>query len=205
MKYNPGSNHDYNKFNSINYRYILNFTKMKTISGIFIALTVLFFTACEGVPGPPGMDGKDGEDGTSLLGSVFERVGDFTSDNNYELLFEFPDNIEVYESDIVLVYILWEQVTDNNGDPIDVWRLLPQTVVLDEGVLQYNFDYTFADVKIFLEGTVDLSTLLPAEAENQIFRIVIMPADFVEDINVSDYDTVMKSLKLNPGPVSPAF
>jgi len=180
---------------------------MRTLSGIFITITVLLLSACEGEPGPPGIDGQDGEDGISLLGSVFERVGDFTSENNYELLYEYPENIEVYESDIVLVYILWEQVTDNNGDPIDVWRLLPQTIVLDEGVLQYNYDYTFADVKIFLEGTIDFSTLLPAEANDQVFRIVIMPADFANDhnIDVSDYSRVMKSLKIKPDTFNSAF
>lgn len=177
---------------------------MKTLTGILLTITILILTGCEGEPGTPGIDGKDGEDGISLIGSVFERSGDFTAENNYELLYDFPENIEVYESDIVLVYILWEQVTDNNSDPVDVWRLLPQTVVLEEGVLQYNYDYTFADVKIFLEGTIDLSTLLPAEALDQIFRIVILPADFVTDINmdVSDFNTVMKSLNINPDKIS---
>lgn len=171
---------------------------MKTIAGIFFLAAVLIFSGCEEIPGPPG---PPGEDGASLIGSVFERSGDFTPGNDYQLYFEFPGNIEVYESDVVLVYILWDQVTDNNGDPLDVWRLLPQTVVLDEGVLQYNYDYTFADVQIFLEGTIDFNTLLPAETDNQIFRIVILPADLVaqnSDLEIDDYNRLMKSLNIDP-------
>lgn len=172
---------------------------MKTITGIILVLALAFLASCEGVPGPPGrdgIDGKDGKDGESFLGSVFEIEGDFTSHNNYALFFEFPSSITVYESDVVLVYILWEQVEDNNGEWLDVWRLLPQTVVLDDGVLQYNYDHTFVDVQVFLEGTIDFNTLLPAEAQDQVFRIVVLPADFVaqKNLDISDYNLMMESL-----------
>lgn len=172
---------------------------MKTITGIILVLALAFLASCEGVPGPPGRDGYDGidgKDGESFLGSVFEIEGDFTSDNNYALYFEFPSSITVYESDVVLVYILWEQVEDNNSEWLDVWRLLPQTVVLDEGVLQYNYDHTFVDVQVFLEGTIDFNTLLPAEAQDQVFRIVVFPADFVaqKNLDISNYNLMMKSL-----------
>lgn len=172
---------------------------MKTITGIILVFALAFLASCEGVPGPPGrdgIDGKDGKDGESFLGSVFEIEGDFTPQNDYMLYFEFPSSIVVYESDVVLVYILWEQVEDNNGDWLDVWRLLPQTVVLDEGVLQYNYDHTFVDVQVFLEGTIDFNTLLPAESQDQVFRIVVLPADFLAQNNVdtSEYNLLMKSL-----------
>ncbi|WP_372948044.1 hypothetical protein [Mariniphaga sp.] len=172
---------------------------MKTITGIILVFALAVLTSCTGEPGPPGRDGTDGQngqDGESFLGSVFEIEGDFTSQNDYTLYFQFPSNITVYDTDVVLVYILWEVVEDNSGDLLDVWRLLPQTVVLDEGVLQYNFDYTFADVQVFLEGTLDFNTLLPAETDNQVFRIVVFPADFIvqKSLDVSDYNMMMKSL-----------
>lgn len=176
---------------------------MKTITGIILVFALAVLASCDGVPGPPGRDGydgQDGQDGESLLGSVFEIEGDFTSQNDYTLYFEFPSNVTVYESDVVLVYILWEQVEDNYGEWLDVWRLLPQTVVLDEGVLQYNYDHTFADVQVFLEGTIDFNTLLASEALDQIFRIVVLPADFVaqKSLDVSDYNMMMKSLEVKP-------
>ena len=170
---------------------------MKTLSGILFLAALAFLPACEGEPGPPGRDGIDGE---SFLGSVFEIEGDFTPENSYSLFFEFPESLIVYESDVVLVYILWEQVEDNNEELLDVWRLLPQTVVLEEGVLQYNYDHTFLDVQIFLEGTVDFSTLRVSEAIDQVFRIVVLPADYAisKTLEVSEYHLLMKSLGVTP-------
>jgi len=173
---------------------------MKTITGILLAFALAVLTSCVGEPGPPGLPGEDGD---SFLGSVFEIEGDFTSSNDYSLFFEFPNTIEVFESDVVLVYILWDQTEDNSGQPVDVWRLLPQTVVLNEGVLQYNYDHTFNDVQVFLEGTIDFNTLVPAEWQNQIFRIAVLPADYAmsNNLDVSDFGSVMQALKINPGKI----
>ena len=127
---------------------------LKSLSAIFL---VLFAVACEGPAGPPGppgfdgFDGQDGQDGINILGQVLEIEGTFSVENDYSLFFEFPQSVEVFESDIVLVYILFEQADDpDGGDPIDVWRLLPQTRILNQGLLQYNYDHTFLDVSIFL-------------------------------------------------------
>ncbi len=171
---------------------------MKTITGIILVVTML--TSCIGEPGPPGIDGLDGKDGDSFLGSVFEIEGDFTSQNDYAIFFEFPETLEIYESDVVLVYLLWEQTEDNNGSPVDIWRMLPQTIVINDKILQYNYDYTVFDVKLFLEGTIPFEELLPAETDNQIFRIVVLPADFVAktDQDLTDFNGLMKSLKIRP-------
>ncbi len=148
---------------------------MKRITVFFFILTVIVFTSCEGPMGPPGLPG---EDGTSLLGTIFEMDGDFKASNNYELYFDFPSSFKIYDTDVVLVYILWD-VVNVNGKQTDVWRLLPQTIVLNEGIIQYNFDYTVNDVRIFLETTIPVSQLLPAETQDQVFRIAVLPADFV--------------------------
>ncbi len=176
---------------------------MKKISGILMVLVFSLLTGCEGIPGPPGRDGLDGEDGESFLGSVFEIERDFTSENDYQAFFEFPNTIEVFESDVVLVYILWEQAEDQNGDPLDVWRLLPQSVVLGDEILQYNYDYTFADVRLFLEGSIDFGTLNAAEALNQIFRVVVFPAAMVKNnqVDLSNFNSVMQGLKIHPGSI----
>jgi hypothetical protein len=88
---------------------MFNYIPMKNLIRIMCFAALAFLPACEGEPGPPGRDGSDGE---SFLGSVFEIEGDFTPENDYSLYFEFPQSLIVYESDIVLVYILWEQVED---------------------------------------------------------------------------------------------
>jgi hypothetical protein len=145
---------------------------MKKLTTMILVFASVIIMSCEGPMGPPG------EDGTDLLGTIFELEGDFQPSNNYELFFDFPNNFEIYDTDVVLVYILWD-VVNVNGKNTDVWRLLPQTIVLDEGVIQYNFDYTVNDVRIFLEATIPFSELLPAETQDQVFRIAVLPADFV--------------------------
>ncbi len=175
---------------------------MKTMKAMILLVAMALLTACVGEPGLDGLDGldgKDGKDGVNILGTAFEIEGDFTAANDYMLYFKFPNTIQVYESDIVLVYILWETVTGSDNKPMDVWRLLPQTVVLDEGLLQYNYDFTIKDVQIFLGGNVNFATLLPAEWENQVFRIVVMPADFATNLSLdlTNYNLVMKAACLN--------
>lgn len=171
---------------------------MKTITSLFLIMALAIFSSCEGPMGPPGFDGEDGLDGTSLIGSVFEIEGDFTAGNEYSLYYEFPSNFEIYDTDIVMVYILWELADANNGSTVDVWRALPQTIVLDDGVIQYNFDYTVADVKVFMDYTV--SELLPAETDDQVFRIAVIPADMAADksVDINSLNSVMKSLEVNP-------
>ena len=154
---------------------------MKKVSFLLALLTAVFFVSCEGPAGPPGppgfdgLDGLDGQDGINILGQVLEIQDSFTPSNNYSLFYEFPTTVEVFESDLVLVYVLWEQ----DGD-VDIWRLLPQTVILNEGLLQYNYDHTFFDVSIFLESDFDLGLLDPVFTDDQVFRIAIVPAEFAQ-------------------------
>jgi len=162
---------------------------MKKISSIILLFASVFILSCEGPMGPPG------EDGTSLIGTIFEMEGDFKASNNYELFFDFPQNFKIYETDVVLVYILWEVATVN-GKNTDVWRLMPQTRFVDDGVIQYNFDYTVNDVRVFLETTFSYEDLLPAETQDQVFRIAVLPADFVaskKSAEISDLNIILNS------------
>lgn len=176
---------------------------MKKFKLLFGILITAFLLSCEGPQGPPGfdgLDGLDGQDGVNILGQVLDIEGTFSAENDYSIFFEFPQTVEVFESDIVLVYLLWDQLDDpNGGDPIDVWRLLPQTRILDQGLLQYNFDHTFLDVNIFLESDFDLNTLLPGDTDNQIFRIAVVPAAFGTDssIDLTNLDSVMNAMQLD--------
>jgi len=162
---------------------------MKKILSVILLFASLFILSCEGPMGPPG------EDGTSMIGTIFEMEGDFKASNNYELFFDFPQNFKIYETDVVLVYILWEVATVN-GKNTDVWRLMPQTRFVDDGVIQYNFDYTVNDVRVFLETTFSYEDLLPAETQDQVFRIAVLPADFVaskKSAEISDLNMILNS------------
>lgn len=155
---------------------------MKKLLIAFVFSFPFIFSSCEGPAGPPGYDGMDGVDGlngVNIVGQVYDITGDFTTANNYSLYSVFAQDapgLTVFETDIVLVYILWDQVDSPSG-PIDIWRLLPQTRLLNQGILQYNYDFTFQDVSIFLESDFSLSTLLPGDTQNQTFRIAILPGD----------------------------
>ncbi|HLW19509.1 MAG TPA: hypothetical protein VKX33_04265 [Cyclobacteriaceae bacterium] len=158
---------------------------MKKIFLLAFAVGALVFQGCEG---PMGPQGPQGPDGGIIVSSSFELELDFTAANQYEVREDY--GFEVLPSDVVLVYILWE----NDGK--EIWRLLPQSVFFQEGVLQYNFDFTDVDVKLFLDGTINFGTLEPEWTQDQVFRVVIVPADNVGRLDYSNYDAVTKMLGL---------
>lgn len=161
---------------------------MKKIFQIFALIGIIGFHACEGPEGPIGLQGEQGEPGIVLVGSTIEVEVDFTAANDYQSLFDTPFKLE--ESDGLLVYRL-SGIQDNK----DVWRLLPQTYFFQEGVLQYNFDYTVDDVNIFLDGAIDLSTVPAQWATDQVFRVIVVPSDFVNNrIDFNDYEAVTQML-----------
>ncbi len=162
-----------------------------------ISVFTLLFTACEGPQGPPGFDGFDGQDGVNFVGQSFERVIDFSTDNDYQETLEIPIDIELLESDMVLVYRLVDVVDD-----FDVWKLLPETVFTDNGgFFQYDFEHNFDFVTIFIDApsTFNFNDLLPSDTDGQTFRIVILPVDFINSINLNlnDFNSVMNYVKLN--------
>jgi len=153
---------------------------MKNLLTLLVGF-VLVLTSCEGPQGPPGSPGRDGG---LIVAPAFEIELNFTSANNYEF-FE-PYGFETYPADVTLVYILWEVV---NGQ--EVWRLLPQTVEFEDGTLMYNFDFTRTEVRFFLDGTVNFNTLDNSWTRNQVFRVVVVPADNVGKHDYSDINVVM--------------
>ncbi len=162
---------------------------MKRIYVLLAICTPLLFLSCEGDPGPPGPPG------INILGNVFEVNIDFTQGNDYRQLVTFPNSIEVFESDVVLVYWLEDVVSDGQGGTLDVWSQLPQTIYLNGGgSFQYTFNHTFLDALIFLQGDVDLSTLGNGFTNDQIFRIAIVPAEFGSaDLSMDD---LLRNLQL---------
>jgi hypothetical protein len=151
-----------------------------------ISVFTLLLTACEGEPGPPGFDGLDGLDGAIIASSAFEIEVDFNAANNFEFI--EPYGFTVLPSDVTLVYILWDT---SNG--LDIWRLMPQTVTFNDGSLVYNFDFTQEDVRLFLDGTTDFNALDNVWTQGQIFRVVVIPADNIDGIDVSNINAVLNA------------
>lgn len=175
---------------------------MKKILSLLSFVVVL--SACTGDTGPAGPPGPQGPpgDGESIIGSVFEAEVDFTSPD-YSVFVEIPSSIEVFESDVIMVYLL-ETVDEDSG--ADVWSPLPQTFFLEDGQLQYNFNHTDFDVNIYLQGNVNLDNLGTEFTNNQIFRIAVLPADFAENtgIDIGNLNAVMNALEMSSKDVEPA-
>ncbi len=190
----------------------LIYSAMKKILFSLSLLASVFVMSCKGPAGPPGFDGSpgpqgpEGPAGVNIAGSAFDvNVPVFNTANDFRVYFEFPQSVEVLESDAVLVYREWEKIADpNGGAPISVWRLLPQTIFLpNRGALQYNFDHTFTDASMFIDTQFDRNTLEAKYTTNQKFRVVIIPADFAANgrlglpIDHNDYKAVSEFLHLD--------
>lgn len=142
------------------------------------ALFALFaFNSCTGPIGPQGFQGPEGPQGAPggiEFAKAFEITTNFTAANEYSLL--EPYGFEVFEADVTLVYVLWDVL--ENGDA--VWRLLPQTAYLTDGILTYNYDFTLSDVSIFLDGTVpNFATVPEGFRIDQTFRVLVIPTEFL--------------------------
>ncbi len=162
---------------------------MKKYAFLLLLIPSVLITSCEGPQGPPGFDGLDG---VNILGSVFEVTANFNLENDFRNFFSYPSNLVVYDSDVVLVYLL--EGTTSGG--LDVWSLMPQTFFTNEGTLIYNFDYTEVDVSVYLYADYDLNFAGPEFTDNQIMRVAVLPADLAENIDIFDMESVMGALSL---------
>lgn len=103
---------------------------------------------------------------------------------------------KIYASDVVLIYRLSGTIDSNTP----VWQLIPRTLFLSQGELDYDFDFTQEDFTIYAGGNYDLS-LTPQYLNNQTFRIVIVPGSFSATIDKNNYPAVMAALKINENQV----
>ncbi|MDY2587577.1 dihydrolipoamide dehydrogenase [Winogradskyella aquimaris] len=165
---------------------------MRKLTFLLFSLTFLL-TACEGDPGPPGPPGLNGQNGVNFVGQSFERTVNFTNANGYFADIEIPLDIDLLESDMVLVYRLVG--VDNDG--FDFWRPLPETAYTDDGgEFQYNFDHNFdfVDIYLYAPPSFDLGSIPEINRIDQIFRIVILPVDFINsnNIDINNFNDVVQ-------------
>ncbi len=180
---------------------------MKKLNLLLGALVTILFISCEGPQGPPGLNGFDGRDGLDgqqgPAGEEFEALA-FEIDidlvlnsntNTYEFGPEqYPSDVILIPDDVILIYRL-----ENIVDGLDVWRQLPQPFFLEQGLLYYNFDFTQGDYTLFIEPEFD-ANLLPLElAQNQIFRIVVIPANLgnTSKLDTSNINSVLSHLGIS--------
>ena len=130
-----------------------------------------------GTPGQQGSQGPQGPAGPQTVALMYEFEFDLNAANQWEEFYEFPeeDLEDIYLEDVGLVYLLWD-VVETDGEPLDVWRLMPVNFFNQKGILSMNFDYTAADVRVFLEGSYPLDAT--SDMNDLLARIVIVPADY---------------------------
>ncbi len=164
---------------------------MKKIIAL-LCFTTLIFTSC--------VDDDDIDFDT--IGKTFEITGTFNAANNFAIEAVVPNNIDVFDSDVALVYIL--DPVRSAAEQADVWEPLPRTFFFSpSGFAQFQFNFIFdsdinvASIEIFLESD-DLGALASDITDNQDFRIVVVPSSFAEstDINLLDFNAVQSELKL---------
>lgn len=191
---------------------------MRKLYHFSLMLTLIFAIACEGPEGPPGPEGEpgiqgpqgpqglQGPEGTSISGQVLDIGGwNFSEENEYFLGIDFEEyNMTVLESDIVLVYRLHNIYEDENGEGVFVWKALPQIIMFEEGILQYDFIHSFEFAAIFIDTQFEISELGEGWTSDQAFRIVVVPGEAVDNgrtsgpaVDHSNYDEVIKHYKLS--------
>jgi len=163
---------------------------MKKIITLLAIIGMFGFQGCTGPEGPPGPPGFDGQDG--LIADAIEITNvSFTTSHSFGIFKNFTTLF--FSSDLVLVYRLFAVV---NGT--DVWSLIPETHYFPNGTLDfsYDFDFTRNDVNIFMVGS-NLGTVADQFRLNQIFRIVVIPANLINGIDKNNYNAVMSTLKIS--------
>lgn len=167
------------------------FKNMKRIFLLLVLFSLFVFFGCTGPPGPQGPPGVQGRDGQNIQSEVFElRNVNFGLNNNDEYTIYQTLNPNIYDSDVVLVYRM--SGTIDSDTPI--WQLLPRTLFLQPGELDYDFDFTKEDFTIYAGGTYNLA-LTPEYITNQTFRIVIIPGYFSngrKTVDLNNYNEVVR-------------
>jgi hypothetical protein len=181
---------------------------MRKITNIIAIAIILSIFGCigdegpQGPTGPQGPQGPQGPAGESGFVMEFEDIN-FTSPD-YDVFLTYPSNFEGLDSDVALVYLLWG-VETVDGEDLEVWRQVPQTIVDERGTLIYNFDFTKNDVRLFLQASFSLDNLTANDTDNWIARVVVVPGDFWASSRIMDgmieYQDLKEALNLPDLPV----
>lgn len=158
---------------------------MKKFYTLLVAVSILLFQSCTIEDNTEYID-------NDTISEAFEITTSFNTANGFSKLVSL--NPAIFNSDVVLVYRLSGVTAQGN----DIWKLLPEMYFYNDGTLDfgYKFDFTKNDVRIFMFGN-ELETVVSDYKNNQVFRIVIVPAYFSKTIDIANIDSVLSALKIN--------
>ena len=157
---------------------------MKKIISLLAVVGMFSFQSC--TTSDPYVD-------NDTISEVFELKAinfAYTAADGYTIYQKFTPHI--FASDVVLIYRLSGSIDSNTP----LWQLIPRTLFLNQGELDYDFDFSKEDFTIYAGGNYDLSST-PQYLNNQTFRIVIVPGSFAASLNTSNYADVISALNIN--------
>lgn len=166
---------------------------MKKIFLLLAFAGITSLTSCEGPTGPTGPQGNPGPEAQVI--ELLNRNFGYSSQFGFNIYHEFADfGLAPYDSDSVIMFRL--AGTIDSQTPI--WQPIPRTMFLNEGELDYDFDFSPVDFTIYAGGTYDLGTT-PQYINNQTFRIVIIPGYFENRmaVDLNDYNAVVAAYNID--------
>lgn len=165
---------------------------------MILLLFVVIAAGITGCAGPEGAQGPQGPTGYTVESEVFElRNVNFDLDINNEYSIYRSLNPQILLSDNILIYRM--AGTINSQTPI--WQLIPRTLYLPQGELDYDYDFSRVDFTIYAGGNYNILST-PSYLFNQTFRIVIIPGYLSNKgtqnaINLDDYNAVIKAYDID--------
>ena len=166
---------------------------------LLLILAVVGTTILSSCEGPQGIEGPQGQQGPEgPVSEVFELLNvNFTLNAQNEYTIYRTLNPVIYDSDNILIYRL--SGTIDAQTPI--WQLIPRTLFLPEGELDYDFDFSSEDFTIYAGGNYNIATT-PSYINGQTFRIVIIPGAFSNKgnaaaVDYNDYNAVIQAYQID--------
>lgn len=158
-----------------------------------VITSALFLTSCgeRGPVGPRGPEGPQGAPGPEILPTSFEFNASLLPSNGFEFFSEIPASIEVLDSDVVLAFVLEDFIPE---DDLEVWRQLPITEFNSRGTVLINYDFTFVDVRIFLDASYSLG--IADGYDELLVRAVHIPSNFASKLKPGAFKEISSPQEL---------
>jgi len=163
-----------------------------TLLSLFI-ISLIFLASCgeRGPVGPRGPEGPQGVPGPEILPTSFEFNASLLPSNGFEFFSEIPASVDVLDSDVILAFVLEDYIPE---DDLEVWRQLPITEFNPRGTVLINYDFTFVDVRIFLDANYSLGS---ADGYDELLiRAVHIPANFASKLKSDAFENVKSPQEL---------
>lgn len=155
---------------------------IKTITALLFMTVVLI--SCSG-RGPVGPEGPQGPAGPEILPTSFEFNASLSPGNDFEFINEIPVDIEVFDSDVVIAFVLEDYIEE---DDLEVWRQLPVTEFNSRGTVLFDFDFTPIDVRVFLDANYILTA--SDGYQDVLIRAVHIPANFASKMKTDALNNI---------------